>query len=78
MIIKILTVSSIILFASCEPRSQISNLSENNPSDKIQLSFNEFEAKIPLIDLPLQTTCKEELEGLKLDINDSLIATFRP
>jgi hypothetical protein len=78
MATKLLIVFLIILFGFGQNTISESKSIVNPKTGNYEISFSDFIKKITQVELPLITTCDQELESLQLDFSQSVINQFGP
>ncbi len=78
MTTKLLTAFLILLFGFGQNTISESKSIVNPKTGNFEISFSDFIKKIALVELPLKTTCDQELECLHLDFSQSVINQFGP
>jgi len=78
MTTKLLTSFLILLFDFGQNTISESKSIVNPKTGNYEISFSDYTDKIAQIELPLMTTCDQELESLQLDFSQSIINEFGP
>jgi len=78
MTTKLLTAFLILLFGFGQSTISESKSIVKPKTGNYEISFSDFIKKIAQVELPLKTTCDQELESLQLDFSQSVINHFGP